>query len=122
MQTFHDMTIVQPGRLLDAIARQLDWEDCHFRHRLNTKYQPQPSELSMTTRTGPLSDVRILDLTQALAGPYCTMLLADLGADVIKVEPAHGDMTRTLGPSFKDRVGCDYTPYFASVNRNKRSI
>jgi crotonobetainyl-CoA:carnitine CoA-transferase CaiB-like acyl-CoA transferase len=76
----------------------------------------------MTTRTGPLSDVRILDLTQALAGPYCTMLLADLGADVIKVEPPHGDMTRTLGPSFKDRVGCDYTPYFASVNRNKRSI
>jgi crotonobetainyl-CoA:carnitine CoA-transferase CaiB-like acyl-CoA transferase len=76
----------------------------------------------MTTRTGPLSDVRILDLTQALAGPYCTMLLADLGADVIKVEPPHGDMTRTLGPSFNDRVGCDYTPYFASVNRNKRSI
>ena len=76
----------------------------------------------MTARTGPLSDVRILDLTQALAGPYCTMLLADLGADVIKVEPPYGDMARTLGPPFKDRAGCDYTPYFASVNRNKRSI
>ena len=76
----------------------------------------------MTTRTGPLSDVRILDLTQALAGPYCTMLLADLGADVIKVEPPQGDMARRLGLPFKDRVGSDYTPYFASVNRNKRSI
>jgi crotonobetainyl-CoA:carnitine CoA-transferase CaiB-like acyl-CoA transferase len=76
----------------------------------------------MKERTGPLSDVRILDLTQALAGPFCTMLLADLGADVIKVEPPHGDMARRLGPPFKDRTGCDYTPYFASVNRNKRSI
>jgi len=76
----------------------------------------------MTARTGPLADVRILDLTQALAGPYCTMLLADLGANVIKAEPPHGDMARSLGPPFKDRAGCDYTPYFASVNRNKRSI
>jgi crotonobetainyl-CoA:carnitine CoA-transferase CaiB-like acyl-CoA transferase len=76
----------------------------------------------MTARTGPLADVRILDLTQALAGPYCTMLLADLGADVIKVEPPHGDMARSLGLPFKSRTGCDYTPYFASVNRNKRSL
>lgn len=73
-------------------------------------------------RTGPLADVRIVDLTQALAGPYCTMLLGDLGADIIKVEPPHGDMARTLGPPFPDRQGCDYSPYFASINRNKRSI
>src|SRR5208337_3009135 len=77
---------------------------------------------SMTARTGPLSDVRVLDLTQALAGPYCTMLLADLGADVIKVEPPAGDMSRSLGPHPADRKGCDYGGYFASVNRNKRSI
>jgi crotonobetainyl-CoA:carnitine CoA-transferase CaiB-like acyl-CoA transferase len=50
------------------------------------------------------------------------MLLADLGADVVKVEPPHGDMARPLGPSPKDREGCDYGGYFASVNRNKRSV
>jgi len=76
----------------------------------------------MTQRTGPLSDLRILDLTQALAGPFCTMLLADLGADVIKVEPPRGDMARFLGPHPEDRQGCDYGGYFASINRNKRSI
>ncbi len=73
-------------------------------------------------RTGPLSDLRILDLTQALAGPFCTMLLADLGADVLKVEPPRGDMARFLGPHPRDRAGCEFGGYFASVNRNKRSI
>jgi crotonobetainyl-CoA:carnitine CoA-transferase CaiB-like acyl-CoA transferase len=76
----------------------------------------------MSERTGPLRDVRILDLTQALAGPFCTMLLADLGADVIKVEPPRGDMTRGMPPWPEDRTGCDYGGYFASINRNKRSI
>jgi len=76
----------------------------------------------MTARTGPLCDVRVIDLTQALAGPYCTMLLADLGADVIKIEPPDGDMSRTMGPPPPDRKGCDYGGYFASINRNKRSV
>ena len=76
----------------------------------------------MSERTGPLRDLRILDLTQALAGPFCTMLLADLGADVIKIEPPHGDMTRGMPPWPKEREGCDYGGYFASINRNKRSI
>jgi crotonobetainyl-CoA:carnitine CoA-transferase CaiB-like acyl-CoA transferase len=76
----------------------------------------------MNARTGPLADVRILDLTQALAGPFCTMLLADLGADVIKIEPPAGDMSRSMGPHPADRAGCDYGGYFASINRNKRSI
>ena len=76
----------------------------------------------MNARTGPLSGVRILDFTQALAGPFCTMLLADLGADVMKVEPPGGDMSRILGPHPKDESGCDYGGYFASINRNKRSI
>ncbi len=76
----------------------------------------------MAARTGPLSDVRVIDLTQALAGPFCTMLLADLGADVIKIEPPGGDMSRTMGPPPPDRKGCDYGGYFASINRNKRSV
>ena len=78
---------------------------------------PQPT----ADRTGPLCEVRILDCTQALAGPYCTMLLADLGADVVKIEPPRGDMARALGPRPVDGEGCDYGGYFASINRNKRS-
>jgi len=75
-----------------------------------------------SARTGPLADLRILDLTQALAGPFCTMLLADLGADVVKIEPPRGDMTRGMPPFPADRAGCDYGGYFASINRNKRSV
>lgn len=71
---------------------------------------------------GPLSGLRVLDLTRALAGPFCTMLLADLGADIIKVESPEGDMTRTLGPFPPNRKDTDYGAYFAAVNRNKRSI
>jgi crotonobetainyl-CoA:carnitine CoA-transferase CaiB-like acyl-CoA transferase len=76
----------------------------------------------MTERTGPLSDIRVIDFTQALAGPFCTMLLADLGADVIKVEWPRGDLTRGMPPFPQDRDACDYGGYFASVNRNKRAI
>ena len=76
----------------------------------------------MSERTGPLRDLRIIDLTQALAGPFCTMLLADLGADVIKVESPRGDLTRGMPPFSDDRDACDYGGYFASINRNKRSI
>jgi crotonobetainyl-CoA:carnitine CoA-transferase CaiB-like acyl-CoA transferase len=66
----------------------------------------------------PLSGVRVVELSRILAGPYCTMLLADLGADVIKVEPPGGDETRRWGPPF---VG-ETAAYFASANRNKRSV
>jgi len=66
-----------------------------------------------------LSDIRIIDLSRILAGPYCTMLLADYGAEVIKVEqPGMGDGTRQWGPPW---IG-DESAYFLSVNRNKRSL
>lgn len=67
----------------------------------------------------PLDGVKVLDLTRVLAGPYCTMLLADMGADVVKVErPGSGDDTRAYGPPFLDGESA----YFLSVNRNKRSM
>ncbi len=74
------------------------------------------------TEPGPLAGLRVLDLTQALAGPFCTMLLADLGADVIKVEPPSGDMTRYIGPFTEEDALHAYGGYFASINRGKRSI
>ncbi len=76
----------------------------------------------MKTPTGPLTGLRILDVTQALAGPFCTMLLADLGADVVKVEPPAGDMTRYGGPFTREDSEKAYGGYFASINRNKRGV
>ena len=73
-------------------------------------------------RRGPLTDVRVIDLTQALAGPYCTMLLADLGADVIKIEPPQGDFTRYGGPFTKGDEERTCGGFFSSVNRSKRSV
>ncbi|MEI8324679.1 MAG: CaiB/BaiF CoA-transferase family protein [Betaproteobacteria bacterium] len=75
---------------------------------------------------GALSHLRVLDLSRVLAGPWCTQILADLGADVIKVErPGEGDDTRHWGPPFlKDAQGQDTqeASYFSCTNRNKRSI
>jgi len=67
----------------------------------------------------PLAGIRILDFSRVLSGPYATMHLADLGADVVKVEhPVRGDDTRGFGPPFADGV----STYFMSANRGKRSI
>ncbi|MFB6154630.1 MAG: succinyl-CoA:mesaconate CoA-transferase [Haloferacaceae archaeon] len=72
---------------------------------------------------GALSDLRVLDLTQVLAGPYCTMLLSDLGADVVKVERPGGDLIRPNPPFVGDDPGDEpYGGYFQSVNRGKRSL
>ena len=76
----------------------------------------------MTEILGALDGVKIVDLTQMLAGPYCTMLLADQGAEIIKVEPLDGDHTRIIGPYHVDDKLKAFGGYFASVNRNKKSI
>ncbi|MGE0802343.1 MAG: CaiB/BaiF CoA transferase family protein [Lautropia sp.] len=78
------------------------------------------------TPAGALNGLRVLDLSRVLAGPWCTQILADLGADVIKVErPGSGDDTRHWGPPFlRDGDGADtaHATYFAAANRNKRSV
>lgn len=73
---------------------------------------------------GPLAGLRVVDLSTVLAGPYCTMILADLGADVVKVEPPEGDATRGWGPPWVGDAdaGTRTAAYFLAVNRNKRSI
>jgi crotonobetainyl-CoA:carnitine CoA-transferase CaiB-like acyl-CoA transferase len=80
--------------------------------------------MSSIANPGPLAGIRVIDCSTVLAGPYCTMLLADLGADVIKVEPPEGDATRGWGPPW---VGSEVdrtrtATYYLAVNRNKRSI
>jgi crotonobetainyl-CoA:carnitine CoA-transferase CaiB-like acyl-CoA transferase len=73
----------------------------------------------MTQRPGPLSGLLVADFSRVLAGPYCTMLLADLGADVIKVESPAGDDTRNWQPPVTDD---GISTYFLAINRNKRSV
>lgn len=73
---------------------------------------------------GPLAGLRVVDCSTVLAGPYCTMLLGDLGADVVKVEPPEGDATRGWGPPWVGSAedGTRTAAYYLAVNRNKRSI
>src|SRR5580700_8327400 len=66
----------------------------------------------------PLSGIRVLDLTRVLAGPFCTMLLADLGAEVVKIERPGGDDARQFGPFLPSGESA----YFAGINRGKKSI
>jgi crotonobetainyl-CoA:carnitine CoA-transferase CaiB-like acyl-CoA transferase len=68
--------------------------------------------------TGALDGIRVVELTRILAGPSCTMMLGDMGADVIKIEPPTGDDTRRWGPPFAG----DDAAYFLGINRNKRSL
>jgi len=72
---------------------------------------------------GPLAGLRVVDCSTVLAGPYCTMLLGDLGADVVKVEPPEGDATRGWGPPWVGGDAAGRTAaYFLAVNRNKRGL
>ncbi len=80
----------------------------------------------MTKNTGPLKGLRILDMSRILAGPTCTQILGDLGADVIKIErPGVGDDTRKWGPPYvkdSDENDTSESAYYLSSNRNKRSL
>ena len=76
------------------------------------------SQITGQARPGPLSGLLVADFARVLAGPYCTMLLGDLGADVIKVESPGGDDTRRWVPPTRDGVAT----YYLAINRNKRSV
>jgi crotonobetainyl-CoA:carnitine CoA-transferase CaiB-like acyl-CoA transferase len=76
----------------------------------------------MSAASGPLAGVHVLDFSRVLAGPFATMLLADLGADVLKIESPQGDDTRQWGPPWFEAAGERESAYFLSVNRNKRSL
>ena len=91
------------------------------------RYHRVMADLSRTPGTivpGPLAGLTVVDCSTVLAGPYCTMLLGDLGADVIKVEPPEGDGTRGWGPPWvgSEVDGTRTAAYYLAVNRNKRSI
>ena len=80
--------------------------------------------MEATANQGPLRGIRIIDCSTVLAGPFATMLLGDLGADVVKVEPPEGDATRGWGPPWvgSEADGTRTAAYYLAVNRNKRSI
>jgi crotonobetainyl-CoA:carnitine CoA-transferase CaiB-like acyl-CoA transferase len=91
-------------------------------HVIVDKVARAPIEAKCTQSSGALAGLKVVDLTRVLGGPYCTMILADHGADVIKVEPPQGDETREWGPPFRHHDAGRDSSYFAGVNRNKRSL
>ena len=73
--------------------------------------------MAASNARGPLTGLRVLDLTEHMAGPFCTMILADMGAEVLKVErPGKGDSSRAMG------YGAERNPFFRYINRNKKSV
>ena len=79
---------------------------------------PSPTAKGLAASPGALAGIKVIDLTRVLGGPYCTMILSDHGAEVIKIEPPQGDEVRDWGPPFHDGDAS----YFIGVNRNKRSL
>jgi crotonobetainyl-CoA:carnitine CoA-transferase CaiB-like acyl-CoA transferase len=79
---------------------------------------PAPTGKGLAKTAGALAGIKVIDLTRVLGGPYCTMILSDHGADVIKIEPPQGDEVRDWGPPFHEGDAS----YFIGVNRNKRAI
>jgi len=92
--------------------------------RVNDHSQtPLPADMGLATGPGALAGMKVIDLTRVLGGPYCTMILSDHGADVIKIEPPQGDEVRDWGPPFLQHSETERdASYFLGVNRNKRSM
>lgn len=84
---------------------------------------PLPAGKGLAKSAGALAGLKVIDLTRVLGGPYCTMILSDHGAEVIKIEPPQGDEVRDWGPPFiQHEDGTQDASYFIGVNRNKRSL
>ena len=96
-----------------------------------------PAGRALAASPGALAGIKVIDLTRVLGGPYCTMILSDHGAEVIKIEPPQGDETRDWGPPFRtypiaERPGAEResdaqtserdASYYIGVNRNKKSL
>jgi formyl-CoA transferase len=88
------------------------------RHEPVSDSQSKVDLMTTQAAAGAMAGLRVIDLSRVLGGPYCTQILADHGADIVKVEPPAGDETRDWGPPFHD----DDAAYFIGTNRNKRSI
>src|SRR5271163_2475797 len=85
--------------------------------------KPATAGKGLARSAGALAGLKVIDLTRVLGGPYCTMILSDHGAEVIKIEPPQGDEVRDWGPPFVAHdTGEADASYFIGVNRNKRSI
>lgn len=97
-----------------------DVNGLHFEgRRFRRVYRKYSTDAHRTHQQAPLKGIRVLDLSRVLAGPYCTMILGDMGAEIIKIErPGTGDDTRAWGPPFIGSESC----YYLCVNRNKKSI
>ncbi|KPI34857.1 Succinate--hydroxymethylglutarate CoA-transferase [Cyphellophora attinorum] len=125
-----------PSRAIFSSAKRC--QACNAFSRLIQYQSRQPSSLlcrfqstnsTPASNQGPLSNIRVLDMTRVLAGPYCTQMLGDLGAEIIKIEhPTRGDDTRAWGPPYatysdtSSSSGPGESAYFLSVNRNKKSV
>lgn len=99
-----------------SITKFLNPSKCSYYYMFQKCAKPKYS----TKCDGLLSDVNVIDLTRVVAGPFCTMTLGDLGANIIKVESLDGDESRKWGPPFIK--GSNDSVYFLAINRNKKSI